>query len=357
MLQMACRSGRQSAGLQRHVAELSSGLSDRGHRCWVACPKGSWLQRELRGPETLPWSDYSFAAPSSAQLAGWAREHDIALLHAHNLPSLRAALRLRELTGVPVVVTAHTLTVYPEYRHADRIVAVSEAVREAYAEAGIQPGAEVVYCGVDLERFRPLPNLRQRIRRELDVPEPAPLVVSFSRLNKRTAVGRFMEAAARVRKELPDAVFALAGDGPLLTRAEALLKRARLGLGSHFRLLGDRHDIPEILAGADAFALCSSREALGLAVLEGMACGVPSVATNVGGLGETMVSGESGLLTPPDARAISEALLTILSDPGRAGAIGRAGRARVAQHFSLTRSLDHHEAVYETLLHSERLNA
>jgi glycosyltransferase involved in cell wall biosynthesis len=323
----------------------------------VACPKGSWLQRELRGPETLPWSDYSFAAPSSAQLAGWAREHDIALLHAHNLPSLRAALRLRELTGVPVVVTAHTLTVYPEYRHADRIVAVSEAVREAYAEAGIQPGAEVVYCGVDLERFRPLPNLRQRIRRELDVPEPAPLVVSFSRLNKRTAVGRFMEAAARVRKELPDAVFALAGDGPLLTRAEALLKRARLGLGSHFRLLGDRHDIPEILAGADAFALCSSREALGLAVLEGMACGVPSVATNVGGLGETMVSGESGLLTPPDARAISEALLTILSDPGRAGAIGRAGRARVAQHFSLTRSLDHHEAVYETLLHSERLNA
>src|SRR5207244_4205263 len=84
--------------------------------------------------------------------------------------------------------------------------------------------------------------------------------------------------------------------------------------------LGDRADVPRLLAAADVFVLCSAQEALGLALLEAMACRVPVVATAAGGMVETLVDGESGLFAPPQPEAIAERVLALLEDPARARA-------------------------------------
>jgi sugar transferase (PEP-CTERM/EpsH1 system associated) len=141
----------------------------------------------------------------------------------------------------------------------------------------------------------------------------------------------------------------IVGDGPLRPQVEQAVREA--GLGERVWLAGERQDIPRILGALDCFVLPSRAEGISNTLLEAMACGLPVVATAVGGNGELVLPGETGQLVPPEhPAALAEALATYFRDPGLALRHGAAGRRRVEAQFSLDVMVSRYLACYDRLL-------
>jgi glycosyltransferase involved in cell wall biosynthesis len=146
----------------------------------------------------------------------------------------------------------------------------------------------------------------------------------------------FLEACHRVQEALPQARWLCVGDGP----ERAALERRAAGYSPPLQIVwaGWREDVPRLLAALDVFVLASRAEAFPLVVLEAMAAARPVVATDVGGVREAVVHGETGLLVPPeDPEALADAVLDLLGDVNKRRALGQAGRAWVKREFTLER--------------------
>lgn len=141
----------------------------------------------------------------------------------------------------------------------------------------------------------------------------------------------------------------IVGDGP--DRPEVETELVRLGLAKAVRLLGERTDVPELLASSDVFVLSSASEGLPLSVEEAMAAGLPVVASAVGGVPELVVDGETGYLVPPgEGERLAEALGLLLGDPALRRRMGRSGRARAEELFDLTAFRRAHVELYRRQL-------
>lgn len=216
-------------------------------------------------------------------------------------------------------------------READLVVATTHAeVEELVTQGGDASRMTVIPCGVDLSSFAPTGPVAARTpgRRR---------VVVVSRLVERKGIGNVITALAR----LPRDVELIVVGGPpagLITDDDEALRFLELvdelGLADRVELRGavTRDDVPELLRSADAVACCPWYEPFGLVAVEAMACGVPVVASAVGGLAETVVDGVSGLLVPPRSpEAIAEALRALLGDDRRRRRLGQGAvrRSRV----------------------------
>ena len=158
-----------------------------------------------------------------------------------------------------------------------------------------------------------------------------------------------LRALASVRAAIPEAELHLVGDGPLRAQSEKLA--SELGLDGAVRFLGDRNDVPELLAGAECALLASDYEGCPLAVVEAMAAGVPVVATDAGGTGELVQPGRTGeLASRGDADALATVLQRVLADPARAAALGAEGRRVAEARLSLKGMVENLVALYEDLL-------
>ena len=199
------------------------------------------------------------------------------------------------------------------------VIYTSEADR---ARDGRRP-SHVVALGIDLDRFEGArPALPGGDR---------PIVGNVARLAPQKDHRTLIEAARLV----PEADFVVAGDGELRAELE------RLAEGSRVRFLGARDDVPELLASFDVFAFPSLFEGLCLAVIEAQAAGVPVVATPVGGIRETVVDGETGLLVPTrDPGALAAAIRRLLEDRPAAEAMAAEAKRRVRARFSIERMVD-----------------
>jgi glycosyltransferase involved in cell wall biosynthesis len=226
-----------------------------------------------------------------------------------------------------VLVTHHT----PELPRSDN------AIGRALLRAGWATRPEVIYTseadrqrdgrlpshvvplGIDLARFS-----AERPRRKSAV------VGNVARLVAQKGQRTLVEAAPLVLEQRPDARFVVVGEGELRKELEELAD----GLPFEFR--GLRDDVPEQLAEFDVFAFPSFFEGLCLAVIEAQAAGVPVVATPVGGITETVVDGETGLLVPPrDAESLAAAILRLLGDGALASRLALEARARVLERYSI----------------------
>ena len=193
------------------------------------------------------------------------------------------------------------------------MIYTSEADRERDGRAP----SHVVPLGIDVKRFA-------SGRPALDKRDGRPLVGNVARLAEQKDHRTLLGAAALV----PEADFAIAGDGEL--RGE--LERAA---GPNVRFLGTRTDVPDILASLDVFAFPSLFEGLCLAVIEAQTAGVPVVATAVGGIKETVVDGETGLLVPPrDPEALAAAIRRLLGHPEEAARLAAEARRRALERYS-----------------------
>lgn len=194
----------------------------------------------------------------------------------------------------------------------------------------------VVPLGIDLDRFVFRP---QRPRGD------TPVIGNVARLAPQKGHDVLVAAAALVLERHPRARFVIVGDGELRATLEEQARRA--GLEEQVSFLGARADVPALLASFDVFAFPSRFEGLCLAVIEAQAVGVPVVATPVGGIQETVVPGETGLLSRiDDARSLADGILALLDDPVRAARMAVEARHRVEASYSEQRMVEETLALY-----------
>jgi glycosyltransferase involved in cell wall biosynthesis len=238
---------------------------------------------------------------------------------------------------------------------ADRIVAVSDAVRASYAALAGFPAERtvVIHPGIDMRAAASAPGDRDRLRRELGVSATAPVLLNVGRLHPVKGQRGLVPAMRAIRRRHPDAVLLVAGDGEL---REVLTRDiATAGLDGAVRLLGTRSDVDALLAASDVLVLASESEAAPLPLFEAMRAGRPIVATDVGGVREIVEDGVNGYVVPRgDPEALAAGVLRVLGDPGGARRLGDAGRRLGAERFDIRESVRRIEAIYRALLSGRR---
>ncbi len=201
--------------------------------------------------------------------------------------------------------------------------------------------------GIDAKLFRPDPEARAQVRAERGLSAEARVVIMVARLHAIKNPKLFLDVARTVRERHPEIHFWLVGGGPLATQLDvALASRPDPGIW----LPGERGDIPRLLAAADLALLTSRSEGLSNTVLEAMACGLPVLATDVGGNKELVAEGVNGyLLRKHEADPIAECVVQLLRNQKLADQMGHQGRARLLEQFSLAglaeRAGDYYERV------------
>jgi glycosyltransferase involved in cell wall biosynthesis len=189
----------------------------------------------------------------------------------------------------------------------DHTVAVATVVARSPTTVGARRVSVRIH-GIDLRRQREWAARADEVRREFAVSDDAFLVLSVANLRACKNHQMLIEAAAEVVRARPDALFLLAGEGPLREQINAEIQRR--GLGDHMRLLGRVPDAYRLIAAADLLVLSSHNEGLPVVAMEALGAGVPVVATEVGGLPDIITSGQNGILTRPGSpSALAEGLL------------------------------------------------
>jgi glycosyltransferase involved in cell wall biosynthesis/tetratricopeptide (TPR) repeat protein len=172
----------------------------------------------------------------------------------------------------------------------------------------------VVYNGLNFSQFRPNPEGKAGLRGVLGIAADVPVVGTAFKFREEKRPILWADAALKVLERHPEARFVLFGDGPLLAPTKAYV--AARGAAESFAFPGLVNDLYRWLPMLDLFLLCSSSEALPNVLLEAQASGVPVIARHVGGIGETMLDGETGILVKEDgAEALARALLRAIDDP------------------------------------------
>ena len=241
------------------------------------------------------------------------------------------------------------------WNRADRLLAVSgELADRMTTRVGVRRDRiEVIPNGVDTERFGQI--ARQKARAALSLPPDAFIVVAIGRLVEVKNYPLLIDAARQLRDYGRDALFLVAGEGPLRSDMEQRISAA--GLNDRVRLLGVRNDTPELLAAADAFVLTSWSEGMSNTILEAMAAGRPVIATRVGGNPELVVENTTGFLVRPDDPAeLVHALGTLAGEPELTRDMGERARLRAEREFSLNRMIARYTAIYEGVATGRRAN-
>jgi glycosyltransferase involved in cell wall biosynthesis len=279
-----------------------------------------YLRRRLRGlrPRIVHVTDAWSVGMLAARLAGARR-----VLVTHHTPELP---RRDNLVGKAVWSLAWATR--PE------VIYTSESDRGTDRR---RLRTHVVPLGIDVERYA---------RAEPAPPAAGRLVGNVARLAPQKGQRVLLDAAPLVLERHPDARFVLVGDGE--SRRELEEQARRLTIDDHVVFTGARDDVPELLASFSVFALPSYFEGLCVAVLEAQAAGVPVVATPVGGVRETVVSGETGLLAAVgDPASLAQGIVRLLDDPDEAQRLAAEARRRVRERFTVERMVEATIAVYD----------
>jgi glycosyltransferase involved in cell wall biosynthesis len=231
----------------------------------------------------------------------------------------------------------------------DKIIAVSEDVKRICMEEGIpEKKIEVVINGVQVEKYD-RKKYRETSRRELGLQENDWAVGTVASLTEIKNLPLFLRSVANVKGLRAF----LAGKGPKEEEIRHLIQD--LGIGNRVVLLGERNDIPHILSAFDVFTLSSFSEGTSIALLEAMAAELPVVATNVGGNGKVVKENETGFLIPSgDIEEFSKALKWTSLHREECRKMGKAGQARIAEHFSLNRTIDAYDSIFQRALNKKR---
>lgn len=337
----------------------------------VSVRGGGWLARRLRDrgvPVHFLRAQEGFRVDAVLRLAAWLRREGTPVVHCHNRQALLyGGLAALLAPGSRLVFTKHGVSFWSDratalvgrllLRRARAVAAVSEDIAGPLREGGWVRAERLhaVPNGVDTEEFRPCagPATRAALREGLGLPAGAPVVGTVARLSPEKDQSLLLSAFARVRARLPEARLLIVGDGPL--RGELEARAARLRLGESALFLGERQDVARLLPAMDVFCLPSRTEGMSLTLLEALACGVPAVATAVGGTPEVVRDGETGLLVPSgDPERLAAALLCLLGDPVMTRALGLRARAAAVEHYSLDSMVARYAAIYTESSGGER---
>jgi glycosyltransferase involved in cell wall biosynthesis len=362
-------------GQPARILMLSRGLAERGHEVVIAAPRGSTLAARARAAGLATFEAAAFRKPRHllsalrdvATLGAHLRDGRYDLIDAHGSQDLWTAVmaRRRLASPPPLVFTRHnTKRVAAHfvnrwlYRQVDQLIVASAGVLERYApflERGDlrRERVAIVHSAYRPDRFHPgLDGLP--LRRELGAGSTVSIVGVVGRLVADKGQDDLLRAVPAILRRRPDTLFVLVGTGT----AEPALRRLAetLGVAGSVRFLGFRDDVPAITAALDVAVLPSVDCDASPAVLkEALACGVPAVATDIGGAAEIVRDGGTGLIVPPrDPDRLAAAILSLLDDPARARDMGRRGSADVAARFTPDRLAEETLAVYAAVAQRSR---
>jgi N-acetyl-alpha-D-glucosaminyl L-malate synthase BshA len=306
---------------------------------------------------------YSLAL--SVAIHDTARKEGLDLMHVHYaIPHATSAWVAREMLAperdLPIVTTLHGTDItlvglHPSFRpitsfsilRSQGLTAVSEFLRDETVRDFDVPRdrIDVIPNFIDTDAWR---RDKEPCHRSVLAPGGEKIVMHISNFRPVKRVDDVVEIFARISRKV-NARLVLVGDGP--ERPRALDRAEELGIRPLVLFLGKHASVDELLACADLFLLPSENESFGLAALEAMACGVPVVASNTGGLPEVVTHGESGYLFPPGAvQDMADAGIEILSDPARWRAFSAAGRRVAIERFSAASVVPMYERLYERVM-------
>ncbi|QWT46762.1 glycosyltransferase family 4 protein [Azospira inquinata] len=342
-------------GQEHRIVTEMVGMAGRGHRVTLATRPQAIIGKKARAAGIpvleLPFR-HKLDLRSIRALVRFIRQEGVQVVNTHSgVDSWVGGLAAR-WARVGLVRTRHlNLPLHPSWHNfihylPQRIVACGEVMRrDLIARDGFPPEKVVsIPTGVDFGKFVPS-RPRQEMRQTLQVPERAFLVlmVGVVRRIKRHEVA--LEAFAKFHRSHPNSLFLIVGDGPRLDDIKALARAS--GLASQVRFLGYRADIPDLMGAADCLLLTSASEGVPQAVTQALGCGLPVVATAVGGVPELVRDGETGLLVAPEnSEATAAALGRIADDPSLAQHLAVGGKRHAHGYFSLEAMLDGTEAMY-----------
>ena len=362
-------SARAFGGGERHLADLSRSLAERGHEVYAAVEPDS----PLRGPllAALPRDNvYELSLRNLLDMRGafklglFARAKRIEVVHAHvardYLPALLVTTRRSHAPRF--VVTRHVLFRLGRInRHvlsrASRVIAVSEAVaRSLRAQGGFDPEKiRVVANGVDLRRFEEARAAFEREESERETTHTLLRVGIVGELSEVKNQEGFVRAAALLAEEFGASVeFLIVGDeaarsGVYGARLESLI--AELRLTGSVRLVRRCEDVAPLIASLDVLVSASRSEAFGMVLVEAAACGVPVVATATEGAKEIVKDGETGSIVPiDDVNGLASAVAALLRDEELRRTLGSRAREVARARFSLERMVTETERVYAEAL-------
>lgn len=239
----------------------------------------------------------------------------------------------------------------------NKIITLTEPVRQTLIrDNGVNPGRIIsIPTGVDLERFRPLDDeVRRKIRKEFGISEGSLLVGQISDVHWTKGYQYYLEAAAGLLRHLPDVYFLVVGRAGKRGRdilGEIVRDR---GIEDKVIFTGFRDDIPQILSALDLMVFASYSEGQGTVLVEAQACEKAVVSTNIEPIQEVVVDGATGYLVPiKDSRTLAEKMEYLLKNESERLRMGRAGRERVRERFSLEGMIESLEKLYYEVVSSK----
>jgi glycosyltransferase involved in cell wall biosynthesis len=345
-------------GGQNQALLTTLGLHARGHQVvLVAHPDGELRKRATGHVEVVPLAPHGEIDLKAAwQLSRLLRRARPDVVHAHDPHGVAVAalaLSIGSPEPRPPLVAARRVDFHIrgnafsrwKYRQVACFVAASHAIAVMLVEDGIERDRVVViHEGIDIDRVQQARTAT--IHAEFYLPAGAPVVGNIAALVAHKGQRHLVDAAALVRRHVPDAHFLILGEGELRATLERQVKD--LHLERHVLLPGFRTDVLSLLKAFDVFVMSSVTEGLGTSLLDAMAAARPIVATRAGGMPEVVADGETGLLVPiRDPDHLAAAIVQMLKDPALRSRFGQAGLDRVRAEFSVARMVDATVALYE----------
>ena len=355
------------------ATELGLALAAKGHQIHFITYKRPARLTHFRenvffhevNTEEYPLFDYTpYDTTLTSKLVDVVKYEKLDLLHVHYaIPHATVAYLAKQILSsegihIPVITTLHgtdiTLVgsdksfapvVAFSINNSDGVTAVSQHLKKQTCEQlKIVKEIEVIYNFIDFSRFS---RTNKEHFRMAIAPAGERILVHTSNFRKVKRIDDVIQTFCIVQKQLP-AKLLLVGDGPERPRLERLCRE--LGIYEHVRFLGKQDAIEEILAVTDLFIIPSENESFGLAALEAMACEVPVISSNAGGLPEVNIDGVTGFLSEVgDVKSMAENAMTLLQDPEMLAQF-RKNALEQAQRFDISVILPQYEAYYEKIL-------
>ena len=355
------------------ATEIGLGLADKGHEVHFITYKRPARLSPFRenvymhevNSRSYPLFEYApYETALASKLVDVVKYEKLDILHVHYaIPHAAVAFMAKQVLkshgiNIPVVTTLHGTDItlvgtdksyFPvvefSINNSDGVTAVSNHLKQQTLDTfGTTTDIEVIYNFIDFDRFK---RTDKSHFKKAIAPDGEKILVHVSNFRKVKRVEDTIHVFSRVRKEIPCKLL-LIGDGPERPEMERLCRD--MGLCEDIRFLGKQDAIEELLAIADVFLLPSANESFGLAALEAMACEVPVVSSDIGGIPEVNVDGVTGFLCPlGDVDAMAEKTLVMLSDEEKL-AVFRKGALEQARRFDIKNILPHYESYYRQII-------
>ena len=301
------------------------------------------------------------------KLARLIRQDKFDLIHAHaSKPGFLTRVAAFG-TGIPCIYGPHCFSfhsgvpqwkanIYAAVEHISarwltaKILAVSEDERVLARRYRVGTDSQIltVHTGIELAPFDELAD-RNLVRASLGIPDTVFLIGCVGRMSIQKAPFDFVNAAALVHKDFPDAHFLWVGDGELMADVRALVRL--LNMDKVFHFARHRTDVPSVLQSMDCFVLASHWEGFSLSVLEAMAARLPVIMSRVSGALEAVLDGMTGYIVPiADPPALADAIGKLVANPQEARAFGLMGRKRLEQNFTVQCMIKEIENLYQEVV-------